>query len=655
MGGWKMNDEGAKLGQGATLTAIQTVVLLGREKFRCDFLGEQHCFDAKIWDLGGFRDRPTAQQHSKLYFTRHGTLDQELPPSYVEVIKSWIILEGGSMSTMLDKSGAARLLWEVLLQRRKNDPGAFDWRSLCEEDLHQAELFILEHGTPTMAYRHMRLLLGMTHFLAARSVCRPLYYVPQTPRPTDINYHTLDGQQARITKLPSRRALEGVAEIYHTHAKEPADRLRACALAILMVTGFRLGELLTLPLECEITEVFDGQERYGLRYYKEKARGAERMLDVRWLTLTGTELARKAIAEIRELTAPARERAKILEQHPHRVPIPEYQWADSLNPREVAKVLGVRRLYHIPSSELPRHGEKWKSFYRAHEVEAYLLSKRVERLWTLDRRDGSYQMLSETLLIAFGNGFHSDSGCLVNPLLVEPMAYHHLADFLTGRTRRKSVFERFGICEEDGTFCRITSHQFRHWLNDIADKGGLPVDLQTRWMGRQNPQDTQAYRHATAEERLQWLKNGIRNGEICGTMANVYFALPEEERDEFLEGQIQAVHVTPLGLCLHDFAIDPCRYYLNCARRCPEYLRTKGNQQERTNLIQVQRRTKQALEIAQAQVSAGNGEIVQAWIEHYEETLAGVEAALAIDDDESVSDGTMIQPFQGHPSRFQPL
>jgi len=54
-------------------------------------------------------------------------------------------------------------------------------------------------------------------------------------------------------------------------------------------------------------------------------------------------------------------------------------------------------------------------------------------------------------------------------------------------------------------------------------------------------------------------------------------------------------------------------------------------------------------------VSAGNGEIVQAWIEHYEETLAGVEAALAIDDDESVSDGTMIQPFQGHPSRFQPL
>lgn len=135
----------------------------------------------------------------------------------------------------------------------------------------------------------------------------------------------------------------------------------------------------------------------------------------------------------------------------------------------------------------------------------------------------------------------------------------------------------------------------------------------------------------------------------------MYFALPEAERDIFLEGQIQAVHFTPLGLCIHDFAIDPCPYYLNCTRKCPEYLRTKGDQQERTNLIQVQRRTKQALELAQAQAEAGNGEIAQAWIEHYEETLVGVEAALAIDDDPTIGNGAMVQPFPNNPSRFQPL
>jgi hypothetical protein len=185
--------------------------------------------------------------------------------------------------------------------------------------------------------------------------------------------------------------------------------------------------------------------------------------------------------------------------------------------------------------------------------------------------------------------------------------------------------------------------------------GGLSAELQTRWFGRENPKDTLAYQHANLEERLQWVKDGIRNGEICGTIASVYFALPEEEQDIFLEGHIQAVHFTPLGLCIHDFAIDPCPYYLNCARRCPDYLRTKGNQQERTNLIQVQRRTKQALAVAQAQVAAGNGETAQAWIRHYEETLAGVEAALAVDDDPTASDGEMVRPFKTHPSRFQPL
>ena len=43
------------------------------------------------------------------------------------------------------------------------------------------------------------------------------------------------------------------------------------------------------------------------------------------------------------------------------------------------------------------------SFYRAFEVEEYLRTLRVKRLWTLDRRDGTHQMLSGTLLIAFRN------------------------------------------------------------------------------------------------------------------------------------------------------------------------------------------------------------------------------------------------------------
>ena len=306
--------------------------------------------------------------------------------------------------------------------------------------------------------------------------------------------------------------------------------------------------------------------------------------------------------------------------------------------------------YKLPRDNVPLHQRYGRSFFLAGDVEAYLLSERVPYLWTVDRKDGTYQMLSENLFIAFQRSFRTKNGA--NPLLVEPLKYGSIHRFLTGE---RSAFERFGICEADGTFCKMTSHQFRHWLNDIADKGGLPVDLQSRWLGREHSQATQAYRHATVEERLQWVKTGIRNHEVGGTIATVYFALPEEERDIFLEGHIQAVHFTPMGLCIHDFAIDPCPYYLNCARKCPDYLRTKGNQQERQNLIQIERRTKQALEIAKTQVSVGNAETAQAWVQEYEETLAGVEAALAIDDDVTLSDGTMVRPFPNDPSRFEPL
>ena len=186
-------------------------------------------------------------------------------------------------------------------------------------------------------------LLGMVRFLAARGICRPLYYVLQTPRTETYSRHTIAGQEERRQKLPSQKALEGVADIYRIHATEPGDRLRACALAILAVTGFRVGELLTLPLDCEVTEISGGKTRYGLRYYKEKARGAEKMFDVRWLTATGADLARKAITEIRAITPQARERAKILEQNPSRVPLPGYDWSDQMSPKEVAKILGLKR------------------------------------------------------------------------------------------------------------------------------------------------------------------------------------------------------------------------------------------------------------------------------------------------------------------------
>jgi hypothetical protein len=109
---------------------------------------------------------------------------------------------------------------------------------------------------------------------------------------------------------------------------------------------------------------------------------------------------------------------------------------------------------------------------------------------------------------------------------VQPVFISHIADFLSGGGGTASAFERFGIREPDGSFCKMTSHQFRHWLNYIADKGGLPVELQSRWMGREHWRDTDTYRHATVDERLEWVKAGIQDGKLAGPKASMLFELP---------------------------------------------------------------------------------------------------------------------------------
>ena len=196
------------------------------------------------------------------------------------------------------KSQVARMLWEAVLTRRGGKADTFRWEELCEEDLSQTELLLRERYCQGTARRPYLYALTIIKFLSARKICRPLYYVPQTPPIEEFYRRTIAGQELRRAKLPSIEALKGLADVYRTFAKAKPDRLLIACIAILVVTGFRVGELLTLPVDCEVTEVQKGQTVYGIRYFKEKARGREKKYAVRWLTPLGAELACQAIAEI---------------------------------------------------------------------------------------------------------------------------------------------------------------------------------------------------------------------------------------------------------------------------------------------------------------------------------------------------------------------
>ena len=149
------------------------------------------------------------------------------------------------------------------------------------------------------------------------------------------------------------------------------------------------------------------------------------------------------------------------------------------------------------------------------------------------------------------------------------------------------------------------------------------------------------------------MKDGIREGKLAGPKTTMYFELPNAKRNRYLNGEVQAVHFTALGVCLHDFAVTPCPYHLNCVRGCGDYLRIKGSESERRHLIQIQQATEQALMSATAFAAGSDQSVAEPWIRHCEETLEGVRAALAVDDEMGSTEAGVAPPFHGRPSKFQ--
>jgi hypothetical protein len=170
------------------------------------------------------------------------------------------------------------------------------------------------------------------------------------------------------------------------------------------------------------------------------------------------------------------------------------------------------------------------------------------------------------------------------------------------------------------------------------------MEILTRWMGRENPRDTDAYRHLTCDERLEQIRSSIRAGETSGQAAEFYNSLAPEDREEYLDGRVQAVHYTPFGVCLHDYSVSPCEFQMACIRGCPDFLRTKGDQKQQTLLIQLEGRTERIREASVKLLDGGN-DLAKAWGDHCEKTLSGIRTARAVDDDPAIEDGSIVRPF----------
>ena len=507
---------------------IKELVAIARRKFPLIY-SDQH-FDEQIWNVTHLRERSNVTTvvsfgfttlHSTV-FNRNGVSARSadaLPTYFAEVIKSYLVISNHvSLNSNTLRLYAARHFWNFLTTRQYKKSKPFKWGNLTEYDIFAFEKFLTTYRTRKNRLLNSETILLLIYhiqrlvdFLACYGICRHIDYIPQTPSTRAGTHLLLDEKElAAERKLPSPGVLESVADIYYRLTTAPSGEVSEwmlifiSAVAIMVLTGLRIGEIVTLPFDCEVEEKRPKNcsddvdiNYYGIRYWVEKAQN--KMMRIKWVSPTAESVVRECIARIKRLTAAARERVRILEADPTKVPLPqEIATRLTLTKSEVLALLGhikntspVRDPLHL----LPLQNSCQNSYYYVKDFEAYLLSRRVPHLYTVQHDDGTFQMLSESLLILFSNQTRcwQTKPCL---LLVEPLKATAIATYLS---RRDGLFKTYGSKEWQK---RVSAnpHCFRHWLIHIAYKGGMETHLVLRYFAKRHFAGIADYIHFSTTE-----------------------------------------------------------------------------------------------------------------------------------------------------------
>lgn len=650
------------------------LVAEGRRMAARQFPPDTHphfAFDAPVWHwlprsarppgpaVGrgtGKRRRGARGERSVRFLLLDGGEADALPAVYADVVKAWVVLADFKYPNVRRVVHATRYLWRAVTSRL--DGGTFEWWGLRSSDFEDAEALMRGASLADTTISSNCLGLSMlARWLTDNGLCDHLDYVPATPVPSHPRRRTAAGRQARLDRLPTRRAIAGLAEIYVRWAETPRDRLLVCAVGLLLLTGLRIRELLTLPSDCEVTEQWRGRPRTGLRFWKRKSSGRHKYA-VRWLSPLGAELAVELLAEIRALTESARVQARVLERDQDRVAVPEPDaLAGELFAGSVARALGLRPrsldamvwagVLGFRSTRRSPIGKGAPALYARADVEAYLLGQRGP-VTVFDPGIGRPQHLSDTLLIAHAGFFRTDraSAC---PLLVEPVSEEHVQVFLGGTDGHsraadgsrlpRSAFARFQILEPfaegwgGGAPSRMRSHMARHWLNTLASRAGMSAFQITLWMGRASEAHTAPYLHPelyahSAPDFAELVREQMAAGTVAGPRQESHERLPPAVRAE-ARSLIGGAHKLGSGICTVA-SLDDCAFTKACWAGCVYVLRTVGHLGERRELEVLHRQAE--LGLARLDTAAVAGRPLQPRQRQLCERLRdGVARALAVD------------------------
>lgn len=620
-------------------------------KQRLAIFGRNLPFDDNTWDLTGYIEKKGKSSRIRIVFSNWDTVNdvhwEPMEEPFRAFAKAYVRYQHGFRPTLHigQRIAALRALQKALTELGhgaspiKANGIVFD----------RAAHLISQKFAPSTAYRTGSQLEMIAKFMAAnRLMAVPIQWKNPIPRGYDDTIRVgKEFEEKRAQMMPSRAALESIPKVFRL-ANESSDVIVTAILALLCSSPDRINEALLLPLECEVNQSPRDKNElaYGLRWWP--AKGAEPM--IKWIIPSMCDVVREAVHRLRVQTEQARRIARWYEEKRASVYLPpdlEYLRAkEFITHADLGLLLygyedftkndarGWCAVNKIEGKVVEKGGPL---LIRFSDVEASVLEMLPQGFPFLNKTMNL--RYSEALMVVQRNQLNATKSTY--QCMIESLTQGALYMRMGNRKDMESIFDKFGFFEDDGSRIVLHSHQLRHYLNTLAQAGGMSQLDIALWSGRKDVRQNAAYDHVSGKEVVERIRASVGDGKaIFGSLATITKAVPIP-RDEFAKIKFTTAHTTEFGFCLHDYSMSPCQLHLDCIN-CGDLLCIKGDQIRNAALRRQRSEVKDLLVHAESALK-DDYDGADRWVEHHRITLAKLDELCDFIDNPQIPTGAMIQ------------
>ncbi|WP_374592623.1 integrase [Aquabacterium sp.] len=602
-------------------------------------------FDKHVWEAGYFKGQNKINRviFSTLEAACLNKPEPSLPEPFLNFAKAVVVYlqDSRPVTSQATRIAALRCLEAALRQESKGSrPTAVD-----PVVLDTAVALAKQQMSPPVAYRIAGQLEYIAEFMASKLfISLRQRWTHGMKKPQEVGSRiSKEALEDRREKLPSAATLRALAGIFH-QAVETPDVMTSSMTALMLCAPERINEVLRLRRNCLVEGDGEFRGKLGLRWAGSK--GFENT--TKWLPSDMTDIAREAVENLIRVSSPANELATWYTANPTKLFL-----------HEGAAHLRGHRVLSLSELALVLWGDESakssaNAWANSHELEKQPLGGRRIGYLLEDVERAILSMLPATfpfmpgapelrcmdaVAITRTNEMHAGRGTYL--CMFSCVDNEAITSRFGTREGRGSIFETFGYTEGDGSPIEFNSHSLRHYLNTLAQMGGMSSAEVAIFSGRKDVKQNRHYDHMSSEEVQAPISQALKAGFTAELEPVDVKGRNLMMRSEFKGLGLTAAHTTEYGWCRHNFASEPCQMYRDCIN-CQEQECVKGESHKEANLRQLKSETEYLLKRAKEALSDDEYG-ADVWVKHQAATLERVNSMLSILENPEVPVGSRIR------------